>query len=169
MTVPVGHPHDAQSKRVSDGAALLHCCMPSVGCVERQRRSLDRLHASCHVAQRIFLYFGTISRGKAFFIRVSFSADIQGWIFAGMAVRMVLSTGLHQIRSCVFSPEPPRNPWLRNKTYLLAPTEDATELAERISTLSVASTDPLYMADMVAGASCPSSDVAHWRRVSPLA
>jgi hypothetical protein len=52
-----------------------------------------------------------------------------------MAVRLVLSTGLHQIRSCVFSPEPPRDPFLRGKTYLLPPPEDATELAERISTL----------------------------------
>ncbi|KAK1921689.1 hypothetical protein DB88DRAFT_443137, partial [Papiliotrema laurentii] len=40
----------------------------------------------------------------------------EGWILCGMAVRMILSTGLHQIRSCVYAPEPPRDPFLRGKT-----------------------------------------------------
>ena len=52
-----------------------------------------------------------------------------------MAVRLVLSTGLHQIKSCVFAPEPPRDPFLRSKNHLLPSPEDSTELAERIHTL----------------------------------
>ena len=52
-----------------------------------------------------------------------------------MAVRLVLSTGLHQIKSCVFALEPSTNPFLRNKVHLLPPPEDSTELAERIHTL----------------------------------
>lgn len=78
------------------------------------------------------------------------SDQVQGWLLAGLAVRyviqayrqcrtdisrLVLSTGLHQIRSLVFAPEPTRDPFLRNRTYLLPPVEDATDLAERIATL----------------------------------
>ncbi|EIW71126.1 hypothetical protein TREMEDRAFT_27564, partial [Tremella mesenterica DSM 1558] len=37
----------------------------------------------------------------------------QGWLLAGHAVTLCRSMGLHQIRSCVFRPEPPRNPFLR--------------------------------------------------------
>ncbi|KAK4684738.1 hypothetical protein P7C73_g5431, partial [Tremellales sp. Uapishka_1] len=58
----------------------------------------------------------------------------EGWIMAGRAVRLVLSTGLHQISSCVFKPDPPRDPFLRNKVFLLPPPQDALELGERIHT-----------------------------------
>ncbi|ORX34022.1 hypothetical protein BD324DRAFT_638058 [Kockovaella imperatae] len=58
----------------------------------------------------------------------------EGWIISGMAVRLVLSTGLHQIKSCVFAPEVKPNPFLRSKVHLLPPLEDSIELAERIHT-----------------------------------
>ncbi|RXK40913.1 hypothetical protein M231_01761 [Tremella mesenterica] len=56
----------------------------------------------------------------------------QGWLLAGHAVTLCRSMGLHQIRSCVFRPEPPRNPFLRVKHFMLPPPEDALELGERI-------------------------------------
>ncbi|ORY20914.1 hypothetical protein BCR39DRAFT_554526 [Naematelia encephala] len=58
----------------------------------------------------------------------------EGWLLAGLGVRMVLSTGLHQIGSNVLRPEPPKNPLLRNRVFLLPPPEDALELGERIHT-----------------------------------
>jgi hypothetical protein len=49
-----------------------------------------------------------------------------------MAIRVVQSCGLHRIKSCVHKPEEPRNPFLRNRVFLLPPAEDAVELGERI-------------------------------------
>lgn len=54
---------------------------------------------------------------------------------AGIAVRLVLSTGIHRIPSLTFRPAPPRNPLLRNRSYLLPPPEDSIELAERVHAL----------------------------------
>ncbi|WWD21638.1 hypothetical protein CI109_106124 [Kwoniella shandongensis] len=57
----------------------------------------------------------------------------EGWLIAGLAVRLVFSTGLHQIHSLTFKPNsPPENPFLRNRKHLLPPPEDAIELAERV-------------------------------------
>lgn len=56
----------------------------------------------------------------------------EGWCLAGLAVRLVLSCGLHRIKSCVHKPEQPNNPFLRNRIFLLPPPEDAVELGERI-------------------------------------
>ncbi|WVR04759.1 hypothetical protein IAU60_001771 [Kwoniella sp. DSM 27419] len=56
----------------------------------------------------------------------------EGWLMAGLAMRLVMSTGLHQIPSLIFRPPPTINPFLRNKVPLLPPPEDAIELAERV-------------------------------------
>lgn len=54
---------------------------------------------------------------------------------AGIAVRLVLSTGIHRIPSLTFRAAPPTNPLLRTRSYLLPPPEDAIELAERVHAL----------------------------------
>ncbi|WRT64635.1 uncharacterized protein IL334_001569 [Kwoniella shivajii] len=56
----------------------------------------------------------------------------EGWLIAGLAVRLVTSTGLHQISSLTFRKPPKDNPFLRNRIHLLPPPEDAIELAERV-------------------------------------
>ncbi|KAK8847547.1 hypothetical protein IAR55_005405 [Kwoniella newhampshirensis] len=56
----------------------------------------------------------------------------EGWLIAGLAVRLVFSTGLHQIQSLTYRPALPENPFLRNRFHLLPPPEDAIELAERV-------------------------------------
>ncbi|KIR41067.1 hypothetical protein I307_03231 [Cryptococcus deuterogattii 99/473] len=56
----------------------------------------------------------------------------EGWLVAGIAVRLVLSTGIHRIPSLTFRPAPPKNRLLRNRSYLLPPPEDSIELAERV-------------------------------------
>ncbi|OXC70566.1 hypothetical protein AYX13_01043 [Cryptococcus neoformans] len=56
----------------------------------------------------------------------------EGWLVAGIAVRLVLSTGIHRIPSLTFRAAPPTNPLLRTRSYLLPPPEDAIELAERV-------------------------------------
>nr|XP_018265326.1 uncharacterized protein I303_01690 [Kwoniella dejecticola CBS 10117]OBR87484.1 hypothetical protein I303_01690 [Kwoniella dejecticola CBS 10117] len=56
----------------------------------------------------------------------------EGWLIAGLAVRLVTSTGLHQISSLTFRPTHADNPFLRNRVHLLPPPEDAVELAERV-------------------------------------
>ncbi|OCF30778.1 hypothetical protein I316_07585 [Kwoniella heveanensis BCC8398] len=56
----------------------------------------------------------------------------EGWLIAGLAVRLVMSTGLHQIPSLTFRPPPPESPFLRNRVHLLPPPEDSIELAERV-------------------------------------
>ncbi|WWC68074.1 uncharacterized protein I206_101993 [Kwoniella pini CBS 10737] len=56
----------------------------------------------------------------------------EGWLIAGLAVRLVSSTGLHQIPSLTFRPAHADNPFLRNRVHLLPPPEDAVELAERV-------------------------------------
>ncbi|WVQ98216.1 hypothetical protein IAU59_005338 [Kwoniella sp. CBS 9459] len=56
----------------------------------------------------------------------------EGWLIAGLAVRLVMSTGLHQIPSLTFRPPPPESPFLRNRIHLLPPPEDSIELAERV-------------------------------------
>lgn len=59
----------------------------------------------------------------------------EGWCIAGVAVRLVLSCGLHRIRSCTLKAEPDQSPFLRNRAYLLPAPEDTVELAERIHAL----------------------------------
>lgn len=59
----------------------------------------------------------------------------EGWCLAGLAVRLVLSCGLHRIRSCTVRSEEPKNPFLRNRFFLLPPAEDSIELGERIHAL----------------------------------
>ncbi|KAL7419330.1 hypothetical protein Q5752_006168 [Cryptotrichosporon argae] len=57
----------------------------------------------------------------------------EGWCLAGVAVRLVLSCGLHRIKSIVFAPDAGKqNPFLRNHVFLLPPPEDAIELGDRI-------------------------------------
>ncbi|WVW78287.1 hypothetical protein I302_100241 [Kwoniella bestiolae CBS 10118] len=56
----------------------------------------------------------------------------EGWLIAGLAVRLVTSTGIHQIPSLTFRPTQADNPFLRNRVHLLPPPEDAVELAERV-------------------------------------
>ena len=56
----------------------------------------------------------------------------EGWCMAGLAIRLVLSCGLHRIKSSVHKPEPEHNPFLRRRVFLLPPAEDAVELGERI-------------------------------------
>ncbi|KAK6903579.1 hypothetical protein I203_107084 [Kwoniella mangroviensis CBS 8507] len=56
----------------------------------------------------------------------------EGWLIAGLAVRLVTSTGIHQIPSLTFRPAHRDNPFLRNRVHLLPPPEDAVELAERV-------------------------------------
>ncbi|WVF69634.1 hypothetical protein IAT40_004413 [Kwoniella sp. CBS 6097] len=56
----------------------------------------------------------------------------EGWLIAGLAVRLVMSTGLHQIPSLTFRPPLPESPFLRNRVHLLPPPEDSIELAERV-------------------------------------
>ncbi|WWC86753.1 uncharacterized protein L201_001631 [Kwoniella dendrophila CBS 6074] len=56
----------------------------------------------------------------------------EGWLIAGLAVRLVTSTGIHQIPSLTFRPQQPDNPFLRNRVHLLPAPEDAVELAERV-------------------------------------
>lgn len=58
----------------------------------------------------------------------------EGWILSGVAVRIVHSTGLHQIPSLVHRIPPSKNPFLRSKVYLLPPAEDPIELGERVHT-----------------------------------
>ncbi|OXH41002.1 hypothetical protein J008_00953 [Cryptococcus neoformans] len=56
----------------------------------------------------------------------------EGWLIAGVAVRLVLSSGIHQIPSLTFHPPLPEDPLLRNRVHLLSPPKDSTELGERL-------------------------------------
>ncbi|WVO16679.1 hypothetical protein L204_104359 [Cryptococcus depauperatus] len=56
----------------------------------------------------------------------------EGWLFSGIAVRLVLSTGIHRIPSLTLKTFPPDNLFLRNRPFLLPPPEDSIELAERV-------------------------------------
>ncbi|BEI88355.1 uncharacterized protein CcaverHIS019_0110730 [Cutaneotrichosporon cavernicola] len=56
----------------------------------------------------------------------------EGWCLGGLANRLVLSCGLHRIHSNVHQPEPKKNPFLRNRVFLLPPPADAVELGERL-------------------------------------
>lgn len=51
----------------------------------------------------------------------------EGWLIAGVAVRLVLSSGIHQIPSLTFHPPLPEDPLLRNRIHLLSPPKDSTE------------------------------------------
>ncbi|ODO07861.1 hypothetical protein I350_03441 [Cryptococcus amylolentus CBS 6273] len=60
------------------------------------------------------------------------SNDRLGWLVAGIAVRLVLSSGLHRIPSLSLQSIPKDTLFLRNRVFLLPPPEDAVELAERV-------------------------------------
>ncbi|TYJ56048.1 hypothetical protein B9479_003291 [Cryptococcus floricola] len=60
------------------------------------------------------------------------SNDRLGWLVAGIAVRLVLSSGLHRIPSLSLQSSPKDTLFLRNRVFLLPPPEDAVELAERV-------------------------------------
>lgn len=59
----------------------------------------------------------------------------EGWCLAGIAVRLVLSCGLHKIKSCTLKPVEAQDPFLRHQSYILPPPEDTVELGERIHAL----------------------------------
>lgn len=61
----------------------------------------------------------------------------QAYVIHGMAMRLVISTGLHCIPSCVLSEKKTdsKHPLLRQRAYLFPPPEDRLELAERIHAL----------------------------------
>jgi hypothetical protein len=59
----------------------------------------------------------------------------EGWCLGGIANRLVLSCGLHRIQSNVHRPEAKKNPFLRNRVFLLPPPVDAVELGERLHLL----------------------------------
>ncbi|KIR76875.1 hypothetical protein I305_06375 [Cryptococcus gattii E566] len=58
----------------------------------------------------------------------------EGWLVAGVAARLVLSSGIHQIPSLTFQPSLSEDPLLRNRVHLLSPPRDPTELGERVQT-----------------------------------
>lgn len=59
----------------------------------------------------------------------------EGWCLTGLATRLVLSCGLHRIKSNVHKPEPSTNPFLRDRFFLLPAPVDAVELGERLHAL----------------------------------
>lgn len=59
----------------------------------------------------------------------------EGWCLGGIANRLVLSCGLHRMQSNVHRPEPKKNPFLRNRVFLLPSPVDAVELGERLHLL----------------------------------
>jgi hypothetical protein len=85
--------------------------------------SVDRLIDSVRAAMLLAAYSHSSGRHH------------EGWCLAGLATRLVLSCGLHRIPSCVHRPEQPKNPFLRNRFFLLPPPDDAVELGERIHAL----------------------------------
>lgn len=67
----------------------------------------------------------------------------EGWMMIGLAARLGVSCGLHQIPSSVFKPSPlPRDRsadlvgLLRQRAFCLPPPVDAIDLGERINALS---------------------------------
>ncbi|EIW71404.1 hypothetical protein TREMEDRAFT_60335 [Tremella mesenterica DSM 1558] len=63
----------------------------------------------------------------------------EGWMMTGLAARLAISCGLHQIPSSVFRPSPvPRDQRgdlvsiMRHRSYALPPPQDAIDLGERI-------------------------------------
>lgn len=125
--------------------------------LEAQTSSADRLLDAIRAAMLLSAY--TYASGRFH----------EGWLLAGVAMRLVVSTGIHQIPSCVFKPAPPRNPLLRNKVFVLPPPEDALELAERIHTLWVTlPDDQMKCADRTAGLLWLSKGAQPSPQVSPL-
>ncbi|KAL1407328.1 hypothetical protein Q8F55_006750 [Vanrija albida] len=97
-----------------------HFFEQSVKALDSSTSSVDRLIDSVRAAMLLAAYSHSSGRHH------------EGWCLAGLATRLVLSCGLHRIPSCVHRPEPPKNPFLRNRFFLLPPPDDAVELGERI-------------------------------------
>lgn len=65
ISVSLGNKDEDESQRLTDGTTLFHRGLPRIGRLERQRGPPDRLYAHGHVAQRLFLHLGEISRGRS--------------------------------------------------------------------------------------------------------
>ncbi|CAK9784910.1 unnamed protein product [Cutaneotrichosporon oleaginosum] len=88
--------------------------------LEMSTSTVDRLIDAVRAAMLLAVYSHSSGRHH------------EGWCLGGLANRLVLSCGLHRIQSNVHRPEPKKNPFLRNRVFLLPPPVDAVELGERL-------------------------------------